>query len=226
MLKLLIADSSEAFTYALEMTFQKEFEIRTCQDGRSALEQLSSFRPDAMILNLMLPFKDGLTVLQEAAYLPPAILGITTYMSEYIAQRAVDLGVGFLLISPCLNAVRVRLTDLIQQAQSGTDEDPQNKVVTYLHILNFPTHRDGYQQLCVGIPLFARDPGQRLTKELYPAIAVQCGNKDGRVVERSIRGAVEAAWKNRDKGVWQRYFPGMEECPSNKVFISRIAELI
>ena len=222
MRKLLIAENSEAFRYALERTFETEFEIRTCQDGQAVLEQLSTYRPDAMILNLTLPIKDGLTVLEEAAYLPTATLGITHFLNDYIAQRAIALGVGYLLITPCLSAVRSRLKDLL----ANGSPDPQSQIAALLHRLNFPAHLDGYQQLCIGIPLFSADPAQRLIKELYPVIAEQCGSKDHRVVEHSIRSAIKAAWKNRDVAAWAQYFPGMETCPSNKVFIARLAEQI
>lgn len=222
MQKLLIADSSEDFVYALETTFQNEYEIRSCRNGEKALELLRTFRPDAMILNIMLPVKDGFTVLQEAEYLPQAILGLTNYLNDYIAQRAMELRIKYLMISPCLSALRTQLADLLQ----NENRDLDSKTANYLRILNVPSHRDGYRQLCAGIPLFAKDPGQRLSKELYPAIARVCGDRDGRAVEHGIRRVIEAAWKTRDRAVWEQYFPGIEACPSNKVFIARLAEQI
>ena len=63
MLKLLIADCSEPFTEALEAVFKNEFDLRICYDGETALETLLSFRPDALVINFQLPYKDGLTVL-------------------------------------------------------------------------------------------------------------------------------------------------------------------
>ena len=76
MYKLLIADSSEPYTDALREVFHKEFELQTCQDGETALELLSSFSPDVLVINLMLPFKDGLTVLQESAFRPKVYVKI------------------------------------------------------------------------------------------------------------------------------------------------------
>lgn len=225
MQKLLIAEGNEAFAYALEKTFESEFEIRVCRDGRTVAEEILRFRPDAMILNLTLPFKDGLTILQEAAELPPVILGTTNYVNDYIALRAMELGVGYLLLMPCLEAVRLRLTDLLER-QIQQKGDPQLRIAAHLQLLKIPSHRDGYQYLCFGIPLFAQDPGQRLSKELYPAIADLCSCKDGRAVEHSIRIAIEAGWKVRDAAVWERYFPGVTACPSNKVFIAKMAELL
>lgn len=231
MQKLLIADHSESFASALKEALQGEFEICICQDGNAALECLLSFRPDALILNLMLSRKDGLTLLQESAYIPPVVLGITSYANAYIERTAASLGVGYILISPCINSVCVRLSDLIYQTHTAQKQaNPQMEAAVHLHILNFATQRDGYQQLCVGIPMFLQDPNQRLTKELYPTVAKLCGCNDGRSVEHSIRLAITSAWQSRDDKVWMKYFPpatnGSIPCPSNKAFISRLAELL
>lgn len=231
MQKLLIADPSEPFASALAEALRGEFEIQICQDGAAALECLLSFRPDALILNLMLPHKDGLTVLQAASYVPPVVLGISSYTNAYIERAAAAAGVGFILICPCINAVCVRLMDLICQTHTAQKQpNPQAETAVHLHILNFPTKRDGYQQLCTCIPMFSRDPSQRLTKELYPAVAKACGCGDGRSVEHSIRLVITSAWRDRDENVWRKYFPpdasGSIPCPSNKAFISRLAELL
>lgn len=231
MKRLLIADSSEPFAAALEEALSAEFDIRICGDGETALELLLSFQPDFLVINLQLPYKDGLTVLQEAAYRPSIILATTSYLSPYVEQSAAALGVGYTMVTPAVNALRVRLMDMISHANaSGGNRDIQSETVTHLHILNFQTHLDGYQQLCIGIPMFYEDPHQRLTKELYPAIARVCGSVDGRSVEHSIRKAIESSWKNRNHTVWVKYFSagsdGNIRCPTNKEFISRIAKLL
>ena len=231
MQKLLIADSSEPFSSALADVLGSDFEIRICSDGETALDLLLSFSPDVLILNLQLPFKDGLTVLQEAASLPPYILAITSYLTPYVERCAASLGVAYTMITPAVNALRVRVMDMINQAcpQAGQD-DLAASVCMHLHILNFMTHLDGYQQLCAAIPRFHTDPHQRLTKELYPAVALECGCKDSRSVEHSIRKAIEAAWKARNHTVWAKYFPpddsGDQPCPTNKEFISRISQML
>ena len=231
MKRLLIADSSEPFTTALVDAFSYEFETRVCEDGETALELILSFQPDLLIINLQLPYKDGLTVLQEAAYPPPIILATTSYLSPYIEQTAADLGVGYTMITPSVNALRVRLMDMLYHEKS-TDGKPDlfAQTMTHLHILNFPTHLDGYRQLCAAIPLYHTDSNQRLTKELYPAIAKSCGSRDGRSVEHSIRKAIEAAWKVRNRVVWTKYFKpdtnGKMSCPTHQEFISRLSELL
>ena len=226
--KLLIVDASESFTDALTDVFKNEFDLQICHDGETALEQLLSFQPEVLILNLMLPFKDGLTVLQESAHRPRVILAVCPYVNTYIEQAAINLGVQFIMIMPTVNALRVRLMDMI--ATIAPKSDPSNQTQVHLHILNFLTHLDGYHQLCIGIPIFAKNPNMRLSKELYPAIAAHFGYPDARTVEHSIRKAIEAAWTCKNTAVWAKYFPpksdGTIPCPTNKEFISHVAEML
>ena len=226
MRRLLIADASEAYTSALQESFQSEFELMLCHDGETALETLHSFRPDALILNLMLPYKDGLTVLQESRHRPQVILAYSTFINEYIQQTACGLGIQYLMLLPTVNALRVRLIDMIG-ANLSDRKDPSIQIATHLHILNFPTHLDGYHQLGIAIAMFAQNPSMLLSKELYPAIARHLGTIDGRAVEHSIRKAIFVAWKRMDPLVWAEYFlPAQDGTllrPTNKEFISTIA---
>lgn len=229
MYKLLIADSSEPYTDALKAILANEFDLQICHDGETALEMLLDFRPDVLILNLMLPFKDGLTVLQESAHKPKVILAISPYVNTYIQQVAENLGIQYIMIMPTVNALRVRLTDMIATTITAK-ENLSAQTVVHLHILNFFTHLDGYQQLCVGIPIFAANPSMRLSKELYPVIAKHFGLPDCRTVEHSIRKAIASAWKHKDTAVWAKYFPpdttGAIPCPTNKAFIAHVAEML
>ena len=166
-------------------------------------------------------------VLQETAYKPRVILAITPFMNPYIQQSAAELGVQFLTYLPSVHSLRVRLMDLIATT-IAPKEDLNAQTAVILHSLNFPTHLDGYQQLCVGIPLFAKNPNMRLSKELYPQIARQFCLTDARTVEHSIRKAVMSAWIRKDTAVWAKFFPadptGEHPCPTNKEFIVHIAE--
>ena len=229
MRRLLIADPSEVYTDALQEILQNEFELMLCHDGETALEMLHSSHPDALILNLMLPYKDGLTVLQESRHRPQVILAFSPFVNGYIQQVACELGIQYLMLLPTVNTLRVRLMDIIGTHLSDR-KDPSSQIATHLHILNFPTHLDGYHQLNMGIALFAQNPNMLLSKELYPAIAQRLGTTDGRAVEHSIRKAICAAWKRMDPLVWAEYFlparDGTLPRPTNKEFISTIANML
>lgn len=224
MLKLLIADSSDILTDALSSVFKHEFDLLVCHDGEAALELLNDFAPDALILNLHLPYMDGLTLLQESTHSPRIILAIASVLAPPIEKRAERLGVQYLLRSPTVDCVRVRLMDMI--AASSPPEDLAAQVAVHLHMLNFRPQHEGYRQLCIAIPLYAKQPGMYITKELYPVIAkVQRLDKTHKI-ERTMRTSIEWAWKHRRSAVWEKYFPGALAPPTNKDFISRIAEML
>lgn len=224
---LLIAEGAEEMTTGIVQHLRGEFHVQVCHDGETALELLQTLRPEILILNLMLPFKDGLTLLQESAYRPPAILALSHFVNPYFAGRALELGVGALLVTPTPQTVAVRLMDLLNgPCEPEKPASPQARTALRLHLLHFASFRDGYRQLCVGIPLFYADPQQNLSKELYPAIAQACGCKTVKCVEHSIRKAIMDAWNRREPGAWGKYFHDADRAPSNKVFIARMAELL
>ncbi|MBR5022019.1 MAG: hypothetical protein IKY18_02290 [Oscillospiraceae bacterium] len=221
MLKLLVADMSEEFTGAVEKALHNEFEMKICYDGETALELLHYFKPDVLIIHILLPFKDGLTVLQESTHRPRVVIALAHYLPPYAEKRALELGVQYLLFSPTVETLRVRLMDLVAETQPREE----TRAAVHLHTLGFRTNLDGYRQLCEGIPIFAQNPGMLLSKELYPAIGEIFSLPDCRTVEHSIRKAITDAWSRRNPIIWEKYFPGATEAPTNKVFISKLAEL-
>ena len=64
-------------------------------------------------------------------------------------------------------------------------------------------------------------------EELYPAVGTLC-KTSGMLVERSIRSAVDSAWRRRDERVWRKFFrpdsTGTIVRPSNTVFINAVAK--
>lgn len=228
--RLLIAVQSDVFADILTQAFKSEFEIRTCTDGCEALELLGSFRPHAMILSLRLPRKDSITILEQSSHIPPVVLGIADYSDPYGFHAAQRLGMGRILVTPMVNAVTVALTQMRLDLDPRISQDPTTQAELILYSLGFHANLDGFKMLRIGIPLAAKDPAQKLSKEIYPAIAKQLGSCDSRSVEASIRRAIEKAWKRRDNTVWAKYFPqdrnGNIPCPTNAQFIKRLAQQI
>lgn len=225
MRKLLIADRSDDQCAVLKKALQKDFAVSTCNDGLTALTLIKGMRPDALVLDLSLPHLDGLTILQELqGSLPAAILATTDFTSGYVQHRAVELGIGYIMLRPFHpRCICGHILNLLNYAGSAAAQ-PQSVTAARLSRLGLSSSHDGYQQLLVGIPLFAQDPSMRLGKELYPAIASVLGNASAKAVEHTVRTAIEAAWSKRDAGVWEEYFSGCEKCPNNKKFISRLAQ--
>ena len=232
--KLLIADSNEDFRFALAELLRGTYHVRTCGNGPEALALLHSFHPDLLVLDLMLPGMDGISLLHAAAadLIQPVVLATAKFMTEYMTESVDKLGISYVLIKPCdLRSTVDRINDLTQRIHpSGISRpDPRTHVSNLLLSLGIPTKLRGYAYLREAVLLMARNPDQMITKELYPAVGNLCGSNREQV-ERSIRSAIEKAWMNRDDRIWQMYFPpgtdGMIPKPSNAAFISRLADTL
>ena len=65
-MKLLIVEDEVALAKVLEEKFKKEkYEVKVAGDGMEALEAVPKFKPEIILLDLLLPKKGGLEVLEE-----------------------------------------------------------------------------------------------------------------------------------------------------------------
>lgn len=234
MLKLLIADAGEEFRLALAEQTRGIYRIRVCQEGRETLQTMLRFKPDLVVLDMMLPGLDGISILQSAsdAGVHPMVLATTKFASDYLAGSAHRLGVGYMMVKPCdVRATVARLRDLTEHLNPSETArpDPRTGVSNILLALGISTKLRGFGYLREAILETMRCPGQMVTKELYPKVGKLCG-ATGIQVERSIRSAIGKAWDQRDEAVWRQYFQRTSdengERPTNSVFISCIAERI
>lgn len=66
MVRVLVVDDEHSLTDLLKMALRYEgWDVRTAADGISAVKVAREFRPDAIVLDIMLPDIDGLEVLQR-----------------------------------------------------------------------------------------------------------------------------------------------------------------
>lgn len=236
MKKLLIADASEEFRMAMQEYLQDCYIIQTCKEGNETLQILESFRPDVMILDLLLPGVDGVTLLQEASDrgLHPTVLATTRFYSDYVMEAMERLAVGYVMVKPCeLSAVAARLADLLPHREENCEvsqPDMRTVVDNVLRELSFQTHPRGYATLREALLETIRSPGQQVTKTLYPTIGKQCGGNSDQV-EHAIRRVIHQAWMYRNQEIWDSYFGigcdgKVTKCPTNKVFIMTVASRI
>lgn len=234
MQSLLIAEGSVVFADQLAEALRSSYHIRICHDGHTALEQLRERKPDLMILDLLLPELDGISLLYTAAAenLMPQVLGLTRFASQYVLERAEQLGVTYLMMKPCeAEAVCARLKDLSRHTRTDPVIQPDLRatVSNILLALRIPTKLRGYVCAREAILYLMRSPGISVTKELYPAVAALCEGTPAQV-ERAIRGAIQAGWILGQEEVWEQFFSrgGKETVrrPSNAEFLSRIADFL
>ena len=230
--RILIADGSEEFRCELSLALRGSYIVISCADGKQALELLESYRPELLVLDLMLPGLDGITLMQrlQNMHMHPAILATTRFVSDYVINAAQQLGAKYMMLHPCdIQGTMERIADLHRLSEHPVSLRPDGRsmVSNMLLALGVPTKLRGYYQLREAVLLMAADPSQSITKQLYPAVAKLC-DATAQQVERAARSAIRAAWEHRDERVWRRYFQ-QDPCghiprPSNAEFITRLAD--
>jgi len=95
MLKVLIADDQPSILQLLETNLGLEgYETRTAGNGREALEVIKDFRPDVVLLDVMMPVMDGWDVLRYVtqAQLDVRVILITAKVHEDDRLMGWELG--------------------------------------------------------------------------------------------------------------------------------------
>lgn len=234
MRKVLVADISEDFAAELADALRGQCLVRSCTTGAQALEQLRRFQPDVMVMDVMLPELDGVSLLQAMHHedLDTNVLALTRSAAPYVMEALDRFGVGYIMMKPCkMDALRDRVMDLADQAEPRTVSLPdlRNTVTNLLLSLRFATKLRGYSCTREAVLYLLKDPEMSLTKEVYPAVAQLCDGSAAQV-ERAIRSAIKAAWRNRDDTVWPLYFQpcadGTIPRPTNAAFLSRLADML
>lgn len=121
-LKLLIAEDEDMIRNGMEKYIRlhtDRFEkIYLARDGQEALDQIIQHRPDVMLLDVQMPVRDGIEVLQEAKRMD--IMPLTVILSGFdefkYAQQALKYGVREYMLKPS------RSSDILQCLYRLADE--------------------------------------------------------------------------------------------------------
>lgn len=222
--RLLIADAATDFADAVKKQLNKFFEIMVCHDGTQALELISSFVPDILLLDLMLPNLDGLSVLYNLRAVGNKVKVITLsgFYDDSVLARIAKLDVSCALMKPCaLSNVVARVHELAREQNTGQEGFCLESETEDI-LLQLSFRLDVSRCACVQYAIRERFFNEHcfVTKELYPAVAKR-HNGTITQVEKAVRDCIKDAFANGNKAVWRLYFPS-GKCPSNEVFIGRI----
>lgn len=94
-MKILIADDNAAFLSKMVTLLRAEFDIvATAEDGRIALAKTPRHRPDVVVLDLEMPFLNGIETTRELRKLTPvpAIVICSIESDEEIIEAARQAG--------------------------------------------------------------------------------------------------------------------------------------
>lgn len=225
---LLIADSNPRFSHDLAEALKGRYCVHCCCTGKQAMELLRSLKPEVLVLDMMLSELDGVSILQMAAQegIFPMVLATTPLVSSYIVDVIEAMNVGYMMRQPCDPLIAAQRVTELEQHIRMPSANYHNYITGILRSLGFVTTHGGYRYLPIALMREAENPGQSVTKQLYPETGKRGDPKaSGDQVEKLIRYAIKVAWAKGDKAVWAQYFPTGQK-PTNSEFIARMAELL
>jgi len=250
-IKVLVADDNREFCTILKDYFSNEpdFElVEVCSNGMEVLDVLGKKEVEVLILDLIMPYMDGIGVLEKIDTLNlqprPKIIILTAFGQENITQKVEKLGADYYILKPFnLQVLGERVKQVARDVRTTMEKRntasvivpmaiPKNlevEVTRIIHEIGVPAHVKGYQYLRAAIMLVTEEINYlgAVTKELYPTIAKKYDTTPSRV-ERAIRHAIELAWDRGDIDRINRFFGytinGEKGKPTNSEFIAIIAD--
>ena len=254
--KILIVDDNKEFVKLLTIYInsQNDMEVvSTAYDGQNAVELIEKYKPDVLLLDIIMPEKDGLAVLEgivnKSELKKPTIIVMSAIGQEKITHKAIALGATYYVVKPFdMETLVDRLRALLENS-SGYEGSGFNmcygkttinsnlkpttpmevRVTNIIHDVGVPAHIKGYQYIREAIILAIKDEEiiNAITKTLYPTLASMFNTTPSRV-ERAIRHAIEVAWNRGQIEMHDKIFGytvnSNKGKPTNSEFIAMIAD--
>jgi signal transduction histidine kinase len=132
--KLLIADDEPDMLRFLRLQFQGDFTVLEAVDGEEAIEKACQFLPEVIVLDMMMPEKDGLEVCRELRHRTPTrgipVLLLTARADEETKMAALEAGATDFLTKPFSGTeLQVRLKNLVESHQLQRALTRQNQIL-------------------------------------------------------------------------------------------------
>jgi DNA-binding response OmpR family regulator len=120
--KVLIVDDEPNIVLSLEFLMKQQgYETRVARDGDEALAEVEGFRPDLVLLDVMLPRRDGFEVCQRLradGWSELKILMLTAKGRDVEIEKGLALGADGYVTKPFSTAELVaRVADMLERAR-------------------------------------------------------------------------------------------------------------
>ena len=255
-LNVAIADDNERMVRLLSDIIRGDDELQvigTAKDGEEAYDLIKAKEPDVVLLDIVMPKLDGLSVMDKIKndrnlkkY--PAFIMISAIGQEKITEDAFALGADYYIMKPfdnemVLNRIKhvkrrgnrmngeAKKVNAYEKNAVYLERNLEGDVTNIIHEIGVPAHIKGYQYLREAIIMSVMDIEMlnSITKILYPTIAKKFQTTPSRV-ERAIRHAIEVAWSRGKMDTIDELFGytinNGKGKPTNSEFIALISDKI
>jgi two-component system response regulator MprA len=178
--KVLIAEDDSSVRKAVQRVLELEnYQVTAVNDGQAALEALSKSRFDLAVLDVMMPFADGLTVCKEARHrgIDVPILLLTARVEVGDRVAGLDAGADDYLVKPfVVDELLARCRALLRRNAAASSATILRVGDLTLNTLSREVHR-GEREIMLTktefdlLELLMQQPGTVISREtIYEAI--------------------------------------------------------
>lgn len=209
--------------------------VAVVHNGKECIEMLKKQKVDILLLDNIMPFLDGIGVLDaikgEEDLKNVRVIMLSAFGQDTLMSQAAQNGASYFIMKPFeLDRLALQIGHIMEEktAEPEVKDDPVTAVIKEIGI---PAHINGYIYLKEAVHLVLEDPNiiHKVTKSLYPGIAERFDTTSTRV-ERSIRHAIELVWNRGDIKSIAQTFGYSEEYlknrPANSEFIAMLYETV
>ena len=235
-IKVLIAEDDNISAEILGNIIKKErdMELIGCaENGISACTMVEELKPDVLLLDLIMPVMDGISVIHdlhtrfvEKEY-APYIIVISSVRNDNVTAEAFKDGADYFILKPYDKEL---LVSRIRACMAGDGKSKGTVTEKYiedaLHEFGVTSNLKGYRYLKDAVLLCMNDETKinYITKTLYPDIADRNGTTID-CVERAMRHSIKLIWdKNdgEDRTVLGQKVSFAKNRPTNSEFIAML----
>ena len=129
--KILVVDDEKSIADAMVYALRREgFTVEAAYDGEEALKKFDLFKPDAMILDVMLPGIDGYEVLKKLENKTPVGIIMLTAKEDIVNKvLGLELGADDYITKPFdMRELLARLKSLLRRLQMKAGEQVQAEI--------------------------------------------------------------------------------------------------
>lgn len=243
-IKTLIVEDNLIFLNLMKEYFSNSTNIEVLYEAGNGVEAYNIVDKyicdiDIILLDLIMPKKDGLYVLKKMKEnnLIKDIIVTSAFGEEDVIMSACEYGVKYFLLKPFdFEDLENKIIEIFNYNRSSHISskkilDIKKVLADFLHSLGFPSHLKGYQYIREAILLVLEKPelSLNITRCLYQVLGDNF-NTSKENIERSIRHAIEISWNRGDIDLIDKVFGRSIDInkskPTNLEYITTLVDFI
>ncbi|MEC0238695.1 response regulator transcription factor [Paenibacillus dokdonensis] len=125
--RVLVVDDEESIRSAITYALKREgFEVSTAADGEEALQKVTSFRPDMLVLDVMMPKLNGYEVCRRLENVKGIGILLLTVKNDIVDKvLGLELGADDFMSKPFdIRELVARVKSIVRRLDKGSDPTP------------------------------------------------------------------------------------------------------